>query len=82
MEGLAFGSLLITLLGLILTLRRRSKSITSASIRIKERTVVHINFVIALTALHFTTLINELIFVEDLLCKLIIIFGLVSTDYI
>ena len=78
MESLAFGSLSITLLGLVLTLRKRSKSVTSASVRIKERTVVHINFVVALTALHLTNLINEVIYMEDLLCKLTVVFRLVQ----
>ena len=74
MEGLSFGSLSITLVGLNFILRRRTKIATSAEAREKERTIVRINFVAALTALHLTCLVSELISMEDLTCKLTVIF--------
>ena len=68
MESLASGFLLVTLISLIFALRRRSKSYTSATVRAKERTVIHINFVAAMAALHLTKLAGETMHANYVLC--------------
>ncbi|XP_078487731.1 uncharacterized protein LOC108949702 [Ciona intestinalis] len=71
MEGLSFTCLTITMLSLFLVLRRRSKSSTSTAAR--ERTIVHINFIAALAALHLFRLISEASLGNNAMCNMTVV---------
>ena len=74
MEGLSFGSLSITLITLIFLHQRKAKSFSSGFARAKEKIVVHANFVAALTGLHLTKLISEVVYTENFACEITVVF--------